>query len=232
MTDQSQPVNQDGGNDGGSASLLHPVVFIALLILFSVFVLIGAAILGWDSGVLKGMAEARFARGLITYLFAVVTMGTAILLIVSALTSSSTEAEKEKFQRGKEVLSLLLGVFGTIVGFYFGSELAETPQRVADLQLSPPLLDASQMASGQSTAIRAYASGGTPPYRYGVASGEGAQVEYTKWVEANGWIVTEFVAPEVRGEQTIVLQVGVRDSAGRALVTDRELTVTGPAEQN
>lgn len=232
MADQhraNQPVNGEGENGSGPISLFHPVVFIALLILFGVFALIGAAILGLDSGVLRGMAEARFARGLITYLFAVVTIGTAVVLIVSALTSGTAEADKERFQRGKEVLSLLLGVFGTIVGFYFGSELGETAQRATEeLQLSSPLLAATEVAPGQGTTVTAYVSGGTPPYRYGIALGEGSQVEYTELVEADGWIVTGVVAPEVSGEQTIVLKIGVRDAAGRAIVTDRELTVSAP----
>jgi hypothetical protein len=232
VTDQpgtSQPVNPDGENGSVVTPLRHPVVFIALLILAGVFILIGAAILGIDSGVLRGMAEARFARGLITYLFAVVTIGTAVLLIVSALTSGTADADKEKFQRGKEVLSLLLGVFGTIVGFYFGSELGETAQRaMQDLELSSPLVGATEVASGQGTTVTAYVSGGTPPYRYGIAFGEGAQVEYTDLVGADGWIVTEVVAPEVSGDQTVVLKIGVRDATGGVVATDRELEVTGP----
>jgi hypothetical protein len=66
VTDQHQarqPVNGEGVNGSGPTSLFHPVVFIALLILFGVFALIGAAIVGLDSGVLRGIAEARFARG-------------------------------------------------------------------------------------------------------------------------------------------------------------------------
>src|SRR5262245_49760326 len=66
----------------GVASLLNPIVVIALAILFGVFFLIGAAILGLDKGVLAKMSESAFARGLITYLFSVVTIGTAVVLVV------------------------------------------------------------------------------------------------------------------------------------------------------
>src|SRR5262245_23989488 len=112
------------------ASVLNPVVLIALLILAGTFVLILCAILGIDSGVLARMADATFARGLITYLFTVVTVGTSVVLIVYSLTTTPP-AEDRQFDRGKDVLSLLLGVFGTIVGFYFGSELKEKTQAQA-----------------------------------------------------------------------------------------------------
>jgi hypothetical protein len=96
--------------------------------------------------------------------------------------------------------------------------------------LSSPLLGATEVASGQGMTVTAYVSGGTLPYRYGIAVGESSQVEYTELVGADGWIVTEVVAPEVSGEQTVVLKIGVRDAAGRAIVTDRELQVRAPGE--
>src|SRR5262245_5645685 len=98
--------------------LLNPVFLIALAILGGTFVLIGAAILGKDSGVLARMSDSTFARGLITYLFTVVTVGTSVVLVVYSLTAA-VAPEDRQFDRGKDVLSLLLGVFGTIVGFYF-----------------------------------------------------------------------------------------------------------------
>jgi len=41
----------------GFIALVNPIVLISLLILFSVFVLIGAAVIGFDKGVLSGMAK-------------------------------------------------------------------------------------------------------------------------------------------------------------------------------
>ena len=72
--------------DSPWTALGNPVVLIAVLILLSVFVLIGSAIFGIDRGVLTGMSRIDFARGLITYLFAIVTIGTAVVLVVSGLT--------------------------------------------------------------------------------------------------------------------------------------------------
>jgi hypothetical protein len=56
---------------------------IPILILLAIFFLIGAAIFKLDKGeVLLSMSKVEFARGLITYLFAVVTIGTAVVLAV------------------------------------------------------------------------------------------------------------------------------------------------------
>ena len=41
---------------------------------------------------------------------------------------------KERFDRGKEVLSLLIGIFGTIIGFYFGSATQEKTVSNAPVQ--------------------------------------------------------------------------------------------------
>ena len=49
----------------------------------------------------------------------------AVLLALFVITSDSPDA-KERFAHGKEVLTILIGVFGTILGFYFGK--ADVPQ--------------------------------------------------------------------------------------------------------
>ena len=61
-------------------------------------------------------------RGLITLLFSVGKMVIAVVLILTAVFHDEDEDKaKARFDRAKEVLTLLIGVFGTIVGFYFGS---------------------------------------------------------------------------------------------------------------
>jgi len=208
--------------------LLVPVVLIALLILGGTFTLIGAAILGWDNGVLGRMADSRFARGLITYLFATVTIGTAILLIVAALTAPVTKQEERRFERGKEVLSLLLGLFGTIVGFYFGSELGKAGPETSPLELTAPLLGSTQLAPGQKTTITAHVNGGMPPYWLAVRLKKDAPLDYLSAVGADGWIVTDIVAPEDLGPDTKFFSVtlGVRDATGQSVAQTTEVRLT------
>jgi hypothetical protein len=67
-----------------------------------------------------GKNYSNEARGLITTLFAIMTVTLALILILSVLFSSSPDYEK-RFVLGKEVLTIFIGILGTIVGFYFGS---------------------------------------------------------------------------------------------------------------
>ena len=101
-------LNQKGGQRGDewSANFANPIVVLATLILLSLFVMIGSAMLGIDHGFAAGMARADLARGLITYLFAVVTIGIAVALVLSTLVGPQpTDANDGRFQRAKEVLS-------------------------------------------------------------------------------------------------------------------------------
>ena len=205
--------------------LLNPVVLIALLILVSVFVLIGAAVLGWDR-VLTAMSKAEFARGLITYLFAVVTIGTAVVLVVSALTTATSEEENTRFQRGKEVLSLLLGVFGTIVGFYFGSEIkGPSLAEAVNLRVTAPLLSQESVVGGDTVSVTAAVSGGTAPFRYGIALGEDSEIKYDQTVGKNGWIVAKLPTVSVQEQKVESVKVGVRDSVGDTLTKSATLVV-------
>jgi hypothetical protein len=89
------------------------------------------------SGVILGRLKERdAARGLITFLIAVATVGIAVILAISTLVLSEGDAGDKRFDRGKQVLSVMIGVLGTIVGFYFGSETTSpkqvTPTEQAD----------------------------------------------------------------------------------------------------
>ena len=68
------------------------------------------------------VAGKDYARGLITVLFTVGTIGVALLATLTAMFIPGPEG-KERFDRVKEVLSLLLGIVGTIIGFYYGTEV-------------------------------------------------------------------------------------------------------------
>src|SRR5215475_4562834 len=71
--------------------LTDPIVFVITMITLTTIGLIGASVLGLDYGVvLKSMGTTEFARGLITYLFAITTIGVAVSVILYALTQSGT----------------------------------------------------------------------------------------------------------------------------------------------
>lgn len=182
-----------------------------MLLVASVVLLIGAAVLGVDKGVLSHMATAEYARGLITYLFAVVTIGTAVVLVLSALIGTADEAHDKQFQRGKEVLSLLLGVFGTIVGFYFGSAngaAGNFPLRLSRIDLNPPAVQV-----GDTVTARAFVVGGTGPYQFALGLGTG-KLDPTESVPESGLITKQFTMQPAQSSDTVVHLV-VEDSIGK-----------------
>jgi hypothetical protein len=195
------------------ANLLNPVPLVSLAMLLGVMFLLVMAIFGWDRGhVLFTMAQPDFARGLITYLFTIVTIGTAVVLIISGLTVGN----KEQFDRGKEILGLLLGVFGTMVGFYFGSEVSHVK---AKLTLVPPILSASEIVSGEKLQVTALVQGGSPPYRMGITQGDSPPTSYDQAPRGDGWILTSINASDVNTDTTMTLWIGIQDGAGDIVTT-------------
>ncbi len=67
---------------------------------------------------LELLAAPSVARGLITFLIVVVTVVMGLLLLISSL--RTTDGADSSFTRGKEVFAILVGILGTIVGYYFG----------------------------------------------------------------------------------------------------------------
>jgi hypothetical protein len=97
---------------------VYPLV---LLIVFSVLGVIALVGVLWLIGSEKLQSDEA-ARNVITV---VVTIGTLViaLLLVLAVTLQQDGKATERFEKGKEVLAILVGILGTIVGFYFGTKV-------------------------------------------------------------------------------------------------------------
>jgi hypothetical protein len=230
MTDGNDRPQEKEGAAGTIKAYLNPIVAIAFAMLMAIVLLIGATTLGLDKGlVLTKMGQVEFARGLITYLFAVVTIGTAVVLVVSALTSDETPANERRFERGKEILSLLLGVFGTIVGFYFGSEVAAKGQTEETIvKVAPLRLSAASVASGADFSLTTYVSGGKAPYKYGIGFDKD-EIKPETPVDPNGWISKMVAAPKVTADRAAVVRVVVEDADGHSRETSAPLALkSGP----
>jgi hypothetical protein len=92
------------------------------------------------------MASVNQARGLITFLFAFCTI--AIILLVAITTFWMPKDEVQiRFDKAKDLLTILIGVLGTILGFYFGTVTSDRQTAIAP----------SALQTGASTATT------TPP---------------------------------------------------------------------
>lgn len=209
---------------GAITALLQPIPLFALVILGSVIFLIGANLFGMDKGsVLDKLKDGEYARGLITYLFAVGTIGSVVILILAALTGKGeTEERDARFDKAKEIFSLLIGIFGTIIGFYFGSIKAEEDTRGTDMAVAAPLVP-DTVAAGQPVSIISNASGGSPPYLYSVGFSPAGGSGFVK--RSQGWIREELPAPAVSKDSAVNVYVHVEDLAGDSLTSVEQIVI-------
>lgn len=71
--------------------------------------------------------SAEKARGLITFAVAIVTVAIALILVFYLVFSGGTTDEmKDRFTFGKDILMVFVGILGTIMGFYYGSDKIST----------------------------------------------------------------------------------------------------------
>jgi hypothetical protein len=66
------------------------------------------------------MAKVDQARGLITFLFAFATIAIMLLVAITTFWMNKDEVQL-RFDKAKDLLTILIGVMGTILGFYFGT---------------------------------------------------------------------------------------------------------------
>lgn len=146
----------------------------------------------FDAPVIGRLSDPAFTRGLITWMISVSTIGIAFTLIYQAF--FSTESSDDRFRRGREIFTGLMGVLGTIVGFYFGSvdkpgaglDIAEI--RFADKQLLT------------------HVAGGTRPYRYSITSSDKDFPAIKNKVSEDGWII-ETIQQVPKPSSTLTIEV-------------------------
>jgi hypothetical protein len=119
-----------------------------------------------DKGPLQELGRLEIARGLITFLIAFTTVGIALILAISTVVLQDSPENDKRFDRGKQILTVLIGVLGTIVGFYFASEGKGTVQvtnpAITSTSLPPAVVGTKYADTPLSE------SGGTPPFKWSV----------------------------------------------------------------
>jgi hypothetical protein len=188
---------QSSSSDGGrppqsrlerltdSLDKLNRLVKWQYVLVGAVLFLIGIAVLT-DNAVVRRLTDPPFARGLITFIISVATIGLAFVLVCESFSATDDKDDKfdERFRRAREILALLMGILGTIVGFYFGS--------AQQSNVGP--LSVAQIKAADRQLIT-YVSGGSPPYRYSISSADPAFKAIKDKTSQDGWIVETFEQP-------------------------------------
>jgi hypothetical protein len=157
------------------------------------------------NSIVRQLGNADFARGVITFIFATGTIGIALLVALGALIG---DKEDDRLAKAKEVLTVLIGIFGTILGFYFGTAANGNAQKleVAEIKFV-------------GTQLTTHVTGGTPPYRYSITSSE-SEFKPIKDQTTDGWILKPIDPVPTKGK----VIVDVTDS--RDLKGSRESTLS------
>jgi len=174
--------------------------------------LAGVIVLGLfrQNSIVRDLANADLARGVITFIFAIGTIGVALLVTFGALIGGNNEQELAK---AKDVLTVLIGVFGTILGFYFGTATGGAQKLdIAELRIT-------------DKQVMTHVAGGTPPYRYSITSSEKEFAPVTDQVSKDGWIVQPLSTTPKAGSIT----VDVLDSRDLKGARERNLSPRTPS---
>jgi hypothetical protein len=107
----------------GILSVLAAKSGVITLAVAALIVLLGilAGILSPDLRFREAMGDPDIARGVITFLFAFGTISIALLIAAASYWAANGDGLKERFGYAKDILMVLIGILGTIIGFYFGT---------------------------------------------------------------------------------------------------------------
>ena len=193
-----------------------PTILFAVLGI-TVLWLIGYIVTQDGQEFLKQLSNKEVARGLITFLIAIATVGIALILAISTLVLTEGSDGDKRFDRGKQVLSVLIGVLGTIVGFYFGAESSapkpQTEQRVVTDSLLAGTLNSAYPTTPLDTKIST--AGMKPPLTWKVTPLLPADLKFE-----NGTISG---TPKAKSKEKYKFEV--TDSSAPAVVKNAELEI-------
>jgi hypothetical protein len=163
------------------------------------------------------MAQPDHARGLITFLFSFATIAIIVLVAVAIFWMEKDEVEA-RFAHAKDVITILVGVLGTVLGFYFGTASTGSAPRpsVAAVMVTP-----DSAIGGDKVRVSTQVSGGIAPYQYDVifesSSGtfDATKMNVAGRSSPKGDVSEEISVPaQVPARLELMARVVVRDSSG------------------
>lgn len=137
-----------------------------------IFLSAAALIISWiiahgvfNAEFLTSISAPEQARGLITFLFSFSTVAIFLLIVVCIFFFKTDELQK-RVDHAKDILSLIIGIFGTILGFYFGSMSNKSLEADKALYIANVHAEPNIATPGNTVTVTAAALGGTKPYTY------------------------------------------------------------------
>lgn len=178
----------------------------------------------WRLNNLQELADLNIARGLITF---VVTVGTIAIAIMLALTAIMTREFEQRIVVGKEILTILVAVLGTIVGFYYGA--SNNPATTGGDNNPPPIsIEAPKLdrASDGALTLNANITGGTKPYTYNVTFSPDT-IKPIQNKESDGPIASRIELPNP-APSAITVMIQGKDKTGADFAFNKDGKITTP----
>lgn len=195
MADDNPSPAANGAPVRESKTLVRAVSVVACALLVAILYFLDKS----NGSFLHLLEDTAVARGLITFLVAIITLCIALLIAVWVVASfAGPDDLKLRFSYLKDVLATLVGILGTILGFYFGSadKAIQQPLAVSDIQIR----------QGQ---VVAHVTGGTLPYRYSITPAA-ADARFPK-MSQDGWIFEALPAAVVAGTSVTIEVTDAKD---------------------
>jgi hypothetical protein len=163
-------VEEAGARSGkGFFRILTAVQYVFLFLIAAVFAVVlyqGIAGSNLDLG------DTNAARGMITFVVSVVTVAIALILVMSSAFLSGSKDLDKRFAFGKDVFTILVGVLGTVMGFYYGQTASANPANnngaagQPTIQISEPQLSSATPKLNTEFTLTTAITGGEAPYNY------------------------------------------------------------------
>jgi hypothetical protein len=111
----------------------------------------------------SSLARTEQVRGLITFLFVLVATSIILVFALGIFWVENSEDVTKRFAAAKDLLTIVVGIVGTIMGFYFGTANGEGAN-LSVSAFSPPVVHAAE-----SVTMTGHINGGVKPYKYSIA---------------------------------------------------------------
>ena len=168
--DEEEDTGKEDGNDKRSIGryqkyVVGGIVFAALALLISVFFTEIQEV----PGLLHNFSINEVARGFITLTFVVGAIS-IFLIVTTVVVFEEKSYPKDVYERAKTILSMILGILGTVIGFYFGtsdSDEAIAADPAFSVAIMP--LEFARVGESYTLDIAALAAGGDGPIRFTVS---------------------------------------------------------------
>lgn len=190
-------------NEKAQTDQSHTQRIVMLGILGVLLLIIFGTVASSGGEFLLKLKDVEIARGLITFLVAITAISIALVSSIYVMASNENKDEiKERFSYAKDVLATLVGILGTVLGFYFGSL-----NHPGDTPLSIDIILRGKQLLG-------HISGAASPYNYSISFAPDSGKSIIQNISKDGWL-TEAIPEGISKETSI--QIDIVDAKDRKL---------------